>query len=294
MSSADTIQTKIDEPLGIVDILRSQGFDASVPTKLVRHQDKRYDVKDLIREGWFDLYQAQQSKPIFDGCQQVISLIGCGGNKCILHGIYEVIEGRKKRPSDVPAECPYQEWGVDGGTHYDLRLMPDLNHLAGRLVIDWGGAAISWHQWLCNKPVFEIKPPGRALSDFSDYLDFSLTHEELGLLAARPEAHADWISAISAVAGVYLILNEATGQHYVGSAYGTDGIWGRWRNYAANGHGGNKRLKMLLADDPDCTSKFRYSVLQVLPRTLSSKAVIAWESRMKEKLGSRAHGLNAN
>ncbi len=36
------------KPLGIVDLLVLRGFDRTRPAKLVRHQDARYDVHDLM------------------------------------------------------------------------------------------------------------------------------------------------------------------------------------------------------------------------------------------------------
>jgi hypothetical protein len=109
---------------------------------------------------------------------------------------------------------------------------------------------------------------------------------------ANPAAHRDWQSSLSAVAGVYLILAETTGEQYVGSAYGLSGIWGRWQQYAANGHGNNKLLKRLIESNKAYPDAFRYSVLQVLPRSTKDSEVIRWEWKYMEKLGTRAKGLN--
>ena len=111
---------------------------------------------------------------------------------------------------------------------------------------------------------------------------------------AHPEAHRDWQASLSSVAGVYLILAETTGEQYVGSAYGVSGIWGRWQNYAADGHGNNKLLKYLVANNSRYPHAFRYSVLQVLPKSTKDGEVVRWESQYKVKLGSRATGLNSN
>lgn len=81
---------------------------------------------------------------------------------------------------------------------------------------------------------------------------------------------------------------------YVGSAYGTDGIWGRWSDYARDGHGGNTLLKDLVASDPDYPRAFSYSILQILPKTLAKDDVIEREGCYKRKLGTRATGLNSS
>ena len=83
------------------------------------------------------------------------------------------------------------------------------------------------------------------------------------------EAHRDWRTPLSAVAGVYLILDQRTGALYVGSAYGANGIWGRWRGYAKTGHGGNVKLRKLMKRDPTYTAQFRFSILQIFPNTMT-------------------------
>jgi hypothetical protein len=56
-------------------------------------------------------------------------------------------------------------------------------------------------------------------------LEFSLSHRELKELFSNEGAHRDWRASLSAVGGIYLILAEASGDLYVGSAYGEEGIW---------------------------------------------------------------------
>jgi hypothetical protein len=94
--------------------------------------------------------------------------------------------------------------------------------------------------------------------------------------------------------GIYLILDNTTGLQYIGSAYGSDGIWGRWKEYARTKDGGNKKLVEMVAVNPNCVENFTYSILQTLPSNLNKDEVIRYENLYKEKLGSRAHGLNLN
>jgi hypothetical protein len=71
-------------------------------------------------------------------------------------------------------------------------------------------------------------------------------------------------------------------------------VWGRWAQYAQNGHGGNKRLVELLAKDADYPTRFRFSLLQILPKTFTKDEVIKREAVLKQKLGTRATRLNLN
>ena len=280
--------------LGIVDLLKVFGFDDRLKAKLVRHQDTRLDVADLIRDGWFELYQSLQAKPIFKNCHQIVSFIGDGSCRARLVGVYRVLRHGPASKSLIPSDCPYQQWGATSKHYYNLERCPEFANLEGRVVIDWGSGAIAWPQHLKNKPIIEIFPKGRILEPFRDYLDFSLSYHELTELVAKAHAHRDWMASLSAVAGVYLVLAQPTGHQYVGSAYGVGGIWARWSHYAATGHGGNTKLRALLKSDAAYPSAFRFSIVQVLPKTTAAAEVIRRESLYKAKLGSRAIGLNLN
>jgi hypothetical protein len=277
--------------LGIVDLLVLRGFDPTRPTKLVRHQDARYDVHDLMRRGWLEFYQATQSRPVFDRCERIVSFIGTGGTKARLIGVYKVLGKRDGRQMSCPAEFPPGPWPFR--YFYDLEREGGYEDLENRAVIEWGKGARSWVQRLSNKEVVELLPRGQLRPPFRDYLEFSLTHAELVELYAHDEANKEWRARLAAVAGIYLILATKTGAQYVGSAHGTEGIWGRWAAYARDGHGGNKLLKNLIARDSAYPAAFSYSILQILPKSFARSEVLQWEQRYKKKLGSRATGLNA-
>jgi len=279
---------------GIVDLLKHFGFDASEPTKLVRHQDKRFNIQDLIASGWFDLYQACQKNDVFGKCKQIVTFTADGATRSRFLGVYRVLNTRKRVANDIPANCPYHQWRDEPGVIYKLQHQSQFASLEGRVVIDWGSGALAWHQHLRNREIIEIFPSGRLLSPFSDYLDFSLSFNELKQLHSNPAAHRDWRTSLSAVAGIYLILDEVTGHQYVGSAYGVNGFWGRWADYADTGHGNNKCLADLMSKSDDYPKRFRFSILQVLPKSTKPKEVMRWETEYKVKLGTRVTGLNLN
>ena len=99
---------------------------------------------------------------------------------------------------------------------------------------------------------------------------------------------------LSNVYGVYIILDKKDGQRYVGSAYGKEGIWGRWSHYEQSKHGDNNILIELLKKDPMRYKNFQFSILSVLPNYSLREQVIQLESITKEKLRTRVFGLNAN
>jgi len=261
----------------------------------VRHQDRKYPVEDLRRHDELEIYQSYQGKPKFHGAEQIVSFYGLSGTRAGFYGVYKVIgrhsasEGRTLNSSDLS-----QKWSEGSQFFYDLKRDRRFDDFRDRLIIDWGPGALAWVQKLDNKPVLEILPPGRKLDPFDDYLEFSLTYAQLKDLYANEQAHRDWRIPLGAVAGVYLILAQKLGEQYVGSAYGEDGIWGRWAKYANSGDGGNVRPRELLRRDSEYPEQFRFSVLQILPKTMTPNEVIKRETLYKRKLGSRATGLNSN
>lgn len=280
--------------IGILDLLALCGFDRASRAKLVRHQDKRYDVQELLRRGWIDAYQAFQSRRIFDRLDFIVSFVGMPGGYARLVGVYGVGACRSAERGHLPPGCPYSEWMRPDHVYYELTRVAGYETLENRVVIHWGKAALAWHQKATNKPVHQVLPRGHLLQVFDDYLDFTLSHSQLQYLFAHPDANAEWRARLSAVAGVYLILDTLSGKQYVGSASGGEGIWGRWAAYAANGHGGNAALRHLVDSSPAHPAAFTYSVLQILPKSTARAEVLALEQRYKTKLGSLATGLNSN
>jgi hypothetical protein len=280
--------------LGVLDLLKLQGLDPTKRIKLVRHQDGRWDMQEFLRRGWLETYQSYQARPVFDGLDAIVVFVGVGGTKARFTGVYEVT-GREERSADVQLPHGMPRDSVSGAPYwYELRKMDGFDELEHRLVVDWGAGARAWVQKPTNKRVIEMLPTGQRLRPFTDYLGFTLTRSELEYLVRDAEANKEWRARLSAVAGVYLILATTSGAQYVGSAYGVDGFWGRWTSYAQSGHGGNALLRELIETDANYPEAFSYSILQILPRTATRNEVLNWERLYKEKLGTRAVGLNAN
>lgn len=276
--------------MDIVELLKLRGLDCTAKIKLVRHQDQRYDLYELMTTGQLETYQACQSRPILE-CQYMVSFIGLPHGKARLYGVYKVLSRNTVSEVQLPEHYSIPE--EPETNFYHLEKVHGFEDLEERVVIDWGQSARSWHQWLTEKEVTEILPVGYA-RPFPGYLDFVLNHDELVRIFKHPESNRDWQSSLSNVAGVYLILQPSTGAQYVGSASGAQGIFGRWQSYAANGHGGNKLLKEICGSSSVAHKEFRYSILRTLPKSLTAKEVLEYETFYKQKLGTRAFGLNAN
>src|SRR5687768_14879070 len=139
----------------ITEILRLRGLNTTKRIKLVRHQDKRYDVHELARRGRLEIYQAYQSQPRFD-CDYIISFLGDEGTRALFWGVYRVA-GREPA-SQHPPPPDLAEFEVSDGFFYDFVEEPGYDDLRRRLVINWGAGLLAWHQWLSPKEVIELLP----------------------------------------------------------------------------------------------------------------------------------------
>jgi hypothetical protein len=105
-------------------------------------------------------------------------------------------------------------------------------------------------------------------------------------------SHKIWHMMLGSTAGIYLIVDTESGRQCVGSAYGEEGILGRWWTYANTHHGNNVVMMDLLPKYPDRYTNFQFSVLQTLPLSMSKDQVIQREHRYMKKLDSRTFGFN--
>lgn len=270
----------------------ADGLDVSEDAiKLVRHVGRRgRSIRQIADEGHLELYQEEQSAKIrpFDRCRVILSFLGVEGNKAEFYGAYEVRRSRPYTPEQLAA---LPDWMREGhredspAIRYELRELERFRAYRRRLVVQWKSSRV----WVQKKDldIYELLPATLSTL-FPGYQDVLLSFDELKWIFADPRAHRDWKSALESNAGIYRIVDLSTGKIYIGSAYGSGGIWGRWQNYARTGHGGNKLLK-------DCNpANFQWSIVRTVSTAMSPRDVIRIEAREKAKHGSKAIGLNGN
>lgn len=170
---------------------------------------------------------------------------------------------------------------------FDLMALEHLADLRNRLVIGWR----SPRTWRLNGPtaagypVIEIADAQPV--PFPGFDRLVLDRAKLQAVM-REHRYAAWRTALSSVAGIYLITDTRDGRQYVGKADGAESIRQRWSSYAANGHGGNVELRGM------DSATFRYSVLRVFDPATPMKLIDEAESHFKLALDTRTHGLNRN
>jgi hypothetical protein len=239
------------------------------------------------RKDDFLTYQSQQGKDAFKGAEYIVSFIGEEGSLSRFVGVFRIIDC---------IQLSKKESSIDGGVfefQYELEEVGGFDDLKERAIIDWGLGTRSWAQWLKNdKEIVEVQP-GLHYKQFTDYFDFILDFKELQEIVSNQ--YKDWKRMLSVTKGIYLISDTKTGKLYVGSAYGEEGIWGRWKTYAkTKGHGNNKTLKELVSADKNYGDNFKFSILMLLPSTITADQAIKKETFFKQKLGTNSFGLNNN
>lgn len=266
----------------------------------------RFD-KELLK-----VFTAEQGRPIFkEGQLLLVFVAGGGGSGALLRGAFKCAGRLTKEQFEKQygTACP-QYWSFLGerrppdaegsavdGFYYDLLDTEVLADLWDRLVIDWGLATVAWVQRSLDKAIREIKPKG-FVCQFPNWDEVFITHQELQAIIENPKANDDWFHFLSKHDGVYTILDTQSNSLYVGSAYGSQGLWGRWSGYARTGHNDNKGLLNLFRNECGAVnvqsraSYFRFSINHVFAKgTKTPTQVIKYETLAKRKVGS---SLNHN
>lgn len=286
----------------------AESFMLENSIRLVRHQMKNWrGFNSMLRfnKNILKVFTAEQGKDIFSDQRLILVFVPQPGGRALLSGAF-VNHGLINRDSfeqmDGYVEYAQYRKSIDlteesqAEFFYDLQVCDELEELFDRLIIDWGGATISWYQNKLDKDICQILAPG-FVKIFPGWDEVNITYQELKAIIQNPDGNPDWAQFLKSHDGVYLILDNITGRQYVGSATGEHaGLWGRWTGYANDGHNGNKLLEELLIDRGDSHKQnFTFSLHHVFARgAMTKKDVLDYESLLKRKLGSRDFGLNAN
>jgi hypothetical protein len=271
-------------------VLTQIGIDAA-NVILLRHQDQRAARGRTPYELWrdsppaFERYQSVQSipnRPKFLRAPIWASFVGTPDGATMFVGLYAA-----KYCGLLAEDRPWSYAdGIDRAgscDSYELRRDDRMVEFEGKLFIAWGDGTRSWVQRAerQNKAVVELRPEFKE-PEFPGFLNLIAP---LSKVAAFPKS---WVEVLKNATGVYLLTCPRTKEQYVGSAYGSEGFWHRWMDYAMTGHGGNVALKSRESSD------YQVSILEVAGSNLQMEDIVAMETRWKRKLQSGDMGLNRN
>ncbi|HEX8363873.1 MAG TPA: GIY-YIG nuclease family protein [Allosphingosinicella sp.] len=249
----------------------------------------------------FNLYQrshGRKAEAAVSKAGLIASFIGHEPGRALFVGLYENCGAEPMTPEESRRHPGYQrlvglglsQWEeVDPratALFFDLKPLNVMSRWKGKLVIQWPPPDRSWFRRpnATNRfPVLAIHEESLLIQKMPTWPDLCLSW---GDLQALPRS---WQAALAQWRGIYYIHDASDGRGYVGSAYGSENILGRWRGYAAVGHGGNALLRKR---DP---ANFTFSILERVSPDMPSESVVHIESRWKTRLHTRVpHGLNAN
>lgn len=278
---------------------RNEEFDkADVERiRLIRHKDSRkekniggkiyenslYDIY-LHENDAFVTYQSEQLVNKFKNVEYIVSFIGEESTSSRFVGVY--------KNNGILQMLP--DYKGEAHARFDIQEISGFELLKERVIIDWNNP-VQWLQHYNEMPVIRID---RGLMEnnlpvFVRYEDVMLNYTQLKTIinSNNPE----WKSRLESCNCIYLILDKSNGKQYVGSTYNTKGIWGRWSEYAKNGHGDDVELKKCIDSDPKYAEKnFQWCILETLPIKILPEQAIERESLYKRKLGTRMYGYSKN
>lgn len=294
--------------MNLNDLFISKGVDPQ-HILVLRHRPYEPELNKVLpwlaaeKPDVFNAYQQTQGEKLekvmasMNGSGYVASFIGHEPGKALFIGLYSIGKTKPltlKQYWQVPAHTEMKAFGMHGFTGenarhsilwFDLVLTELFASWKGKLVVGWPPPERSWWRRAHRNdmPVLSILEDSALDAAMPEWDAITLSWEELGVLPSR------WKSALSQWRGIYYIFDNSDGKGYVGSAYGEANLYGRWLNYAARGHGGNKLLK---ERDP---RNFRFSILQRVSPDMNAGDLIKLESSWKERFHTRLpFGLNDN
>lgn len=272
-------------------------------TLVVRHRPHEPALRKVFswivaeRPDLFLAYQSSQWRTLEAAMLKadlLLSFVGLEAGSAVLAGTYRIGPHKEISASDfwsIPENIELKAFGMTGmdasrelTRWFDLEKTEFMEDAFGRLTIGWPGLERSWWRWADRNtfPVTGLNYHSKFEPADQPWTELVLTWNELSRIPKNLKAKlGQW-------RGIYFIYDSVRAKGYVGSAYGSENILGRWMNYRATGHGGNKQLKLSNPDD------LTFSILERTSPDLDAQSVIAIEAGWKTRLQTRLHGLNEN
>ena len=180
---------------------------------------------------------------------------------------------------------------------YEVELMEIGENFIGRLKVGSSynnrAARVNFENHYETFEVLEILREPYSGQPFPGYESIDLDFANLEILVRKNRT--DWQAALENVCGVYLITDKSTGKRYVGSAYGEQEVWSRWKEYVASGHGGNAELRELVKSGLKYPRKnFQFALLEYRAACTPEDTIQKREAYWKKILLTREYGLNSN
>ncbi len=185
---------------------------------------------------------------------------------------------------------------------YEVQLVEDGQGFIGRLKLnleykDMSGR-VNFEKHYSDFKVLEILKEPYSGNFFLGYENIDISFNELETIVNNQRD--DWRITLQSVSGIYVVTDTKANLRYVGSAYGEEGVWSRWAQYANTGHGNNVEFQTHLENQDEetieyCRKHLKFGLLEHRPSRTPEEVIIQRESYWKDLLQTRRpHGLNRN
>lgn len=246
--------------------------------------NEKMTPNEAFFDGTFRQWQERQSRKNFE-CEHILSLIHLEKDQWLFAGVYVVDDVKPGSWKNTPC-CQYTTHEVTG-----------LEDLTGKAIVQFKQTSRAPYLWgtelINNLLVVELRNQRMTIGDFPGYKSVLLSYRMLQTVVR--ESDPSWRTALSNVAGIYLITDVSNGKLYVGKASGGKGIWQRWTDYATYRHGGDEEIKKLLLKEGNSHAEhFQFSLLEVFDIDSGDDYVLKRETHWKTVLKTREFGLNKN
>lgn len=195
-------------------------------------------------------------------------------------GIWEVLERDFENGGDRP---------------YKIVLCEEYQKFVGRLKITYAhkdrAVRNLMESYFPQLVVKEILKEPYSIHTFPGYKNFDVPFMTL----ENAIDHPSWKNALS-LKGIYLITDTQSGKKYVGKASGEKGFWQRWKDYLADGHGGDVDLKKLIDSKgglEHARKYYKFTLLEIVESNVE-KDIDERESYWKRVLMSRMESVGHN
>jgi hypothetical protein len=177
----------------------------------------------------------------------------------------------------VEGERPFVNW-------FDLTITEFYKRWQGKLIIEWPRPAIQYARFAHQNdfPIHAILEDSALHEAMPEWDKCILPWSKFNIIPLS------WRKKLSEWRGIYYIHDQLNYKGYIGSAYGEENIYGRWRVHVENG-GDSVLLRQRSPEN------FVFSILQLVSPTSEKNDVVTLESNWKNRLHTQSpSGLNDN
>ena len=249
----------------------------------------RYGLYDSIRNNINQVGVKEYCSNCFKTSKKyILFFLGETPTKSMLKGAFNV--GNYIRKENYEGELLPHSKG-----YLELSELSELDELIDRLEINY-----EYKQgW--SRPSFDEvtvsalfpKENVRTVKEFIGYDNVYLSYEELKEIVNN--GYLDYKLPLQSISAIYMIIDKSTGKQYIGSAYGKNGLYGRWSSYIyTEDTGNNLMLKELKEKNEKHYLNYSFHILRVLPQSMSVDEIIRLESNYKDMYLTKIYGLNKN